>query len=132
MAGTSRSAIFHFVLLAVLVVVCALHAVQASEVASGTVLVSTLPSVRARRLLSHRTLVVSIYQDLPGTSAGTGGLSQGRTLKTITITCGEVDSQCPKGGWWLCGEGPAKGVCRAKSEGRFPRADCKYQCYIET
>ncbi|KAL3163382.1 hypothetical protein ABBQ32_009767 [Trebouxia sp. C0010 RCD-2024] len=90
----------------------------------------------AIKFLLLAVLVVCALQAVPASEAtsGTGGLLQGRALKTqsITIVCNDVTSQCPAGGWWLCSEGPAKGDCRSKSQGRYPRADCKSQCYVDT
>ncbi|KAL3141963.1 hypothetical protein ABBQ32_004609 [Trebouxia sp. C0010 RCD-2024] len=92
------AAAMKFVVLALLVV-CAIHAVQGSEAASG----------------------------------GSDELNfyRGRALKQVLVGCAgkNVEDQCPKGFYYLCSKGAAKGGCRPKKEGPFPDADCQKQCH---
>ncbi|KAL3153446.1 hypothetical protein ABBQ38_011780 [Trebouxia sp. C0009 RCD-2024] len=94
------AAAMKFIILALLVV-CAIHAVQGSEAASGG------------------------SDEFYGRSG-----NRGRALKAV-VGCGgaNVNAQCPKGFYYLSSKGSAKGGCRPKAAGPFPDSDCQKQCH---
>lgn len=127
----STNSVLKFILLALLVV-CALHVVQASEAASGRALLAFYWICRCHVCIRVALLyLVAFWCHHVPTSCFAGGSDRGRALLANVVGCdgANVDAQCPSGFYYLCSEGSAKGGCRSQAQGPFPDADCQRQCH---
>lgn len=95
------------------------------QVPSGTCVPAS-----ARRSIFDRRDLTSDSCLCTADSADVGSYT-GRALKQIVVGCDgkNVVAQCPKGFYYLCSQGKARGGCRAKAKGPFPPADCQKQCH---